>query len=173
MLAGPGTGKSTTCAGVFSELKWRGIDCEIATEYAKDKVWERSFDTLNCQTYVFGKQLHRMFRLRGKVEAIITDSPLLLSLIYDERKLPSFTQLVLDEFYSFYNINIFLKRIKKYNPNGRMQTEKEAKAIDRKIQKLLKTHDIPYSSIVGCRESVQDIADIIEESVLKERQKVV
>jgi uridine kinase len=34
----PSAGKSTTAAGVFSELKWLNIDCELATEYAKDKV---------------------------------------------------------------------------------------------------------------------------------------
>ena len=29
LFGGPGTGKSTLCAAVFSELKRRGIDCEM------------------------------------------------------------------------------------------------------------------------------------------------
>lgn len=38
LFAGPGSGKSTTCAGVFNKLKLAGINCEMALEYAKDKV---------------------------------------------------------------------------------------------------------------------------------------
>ena len=49
LFAGPGSGKSTTCAGVFSKLKLIGINCEMALEYAKDKVWENSLDVLNDQ----------------------------------------------------------------------------------------------------------------------------
>ena len=168
LFAGPGCGKSTTMAGVFAELKWRGIDCEMATEFAKTKVWEESFKTLHCQTYVFGKQLHSMFRLRGKVQAIITDSPLLLSLIYDKRNLPSFTQLVLDEFNSFNNINVALRRQKKYNPNGRMQTEKQAQEIDGRIRHILDQNNIPYGEIVGCRKSVNVLADLVEKSIIQD-----
>ena len=40
LFAGPGSGKSTTCAGVFAKLKLAGVNCEMALEYAKDKVWE-------------------------------------------------------------------------------------------------------------------------------------
>ena len=36
LFGGPGTGKSTTMAHVFAELKWRGYDCEMSNEYAKE-----------------------------------------------------------------------------------------------------------------------------------------
>ena len=35
LFGGPGVGKSTLCASVFAKLKIMGIDCEMATEYAK------------------------------------------------------------------------------------------------------------------------------------------
>jgi hypothetical protein len=38
LYAGPGTGKSTMAANVFSELKWMGVNCELALEFAKTKV---------------------------------------------------------------------------------------------------------------------------------------
>lgn len=41
LVAGPGTGKSTTMAGVFYKLKSLGIDCEMVTEFAKELVWEK------------------------------------------------------------------------------------------------------------------------------------
>jgi len=46
LFAGPGTGKSTTMAGLFSELKFMGVNCEQAPEFAKEKVWEGSLDIL-------------------------------------------------------------------------------------------------------------------------------
>jgi hypothetical protein len=139
----------------------------MAPEYAKELVWGQSFHTLENQTYVFGKQLHRLFRLKDKVQAIITDSPLLLSLVYDQRKLPSFTQFVLDEFCSFRNLNIFLQRQKTYNPNGRMQTEDEARTLDTRIRNVLESNGISFVPMVGCRESVRSIADMIEEEIHK------
>jgi len=161
LFAGPGAGKSTVCAGVFAELKWRGVDCEMATEYVKDKVWEESYKTIDCQTYIFGKQLHRLFRLRGKVDAIVTDSPLLLSLIYDKRNMESFKRFVLDECSTFQNINIFLTRHKPYNPNGRMQTSHQAMEIDIRIKLLLNEINAPFTEFVACRETVPLLADIV------------
>lgn len=40
LFGGPSAGKSTLAAGVFYNLKCMGINCELITEYPKDKVWE-------------------------------------------------------------------------------------------------------------------------------------
>lgn len=155
-FAGPGTGKSTTAAGVFSELKWRGIDCEIAAEYAKEQVWAENFGPLSCQPYVFGKQLYRLHRLRGNVDVVLTDSPLLLSLIYGEKEGVEFRRFVLSVYNRFNNLNFFLQRQKGYNP-----------AIDRQILDLLENESIPHEKIVANREVMLTIANRIEDSMRK------
>jgi len=161
LYAGPGTGKSTTMAGVFAELKMNDINCEMAPEFAKEKVWEKSFDVLKNQIYIFGKQYHTIERLRDKVDVIITDSPLLLSLIYDTTDLPEFKNLVLAVNNRFKMLNFFLRRNKKYNPSGRMQNEEEAKIIDLRIKKLLDDNNIVYESIAAGRDAIEFIRDVV------------
>jgi broad-specificity NMP kinase len=39
LFAGPGVGKSTMATGIFSALKFKGIECEYVSEYAKNLVW--------------------------------------------------------------------------------------------------------------------------------------
>jgi hypothetical protein len=171
LFAGPGTGKSSTMAGVFSELKWRGVNCEMGPEFAKEKVWEESLAILGNQIYVFGKQLHTIYRLMDKVDVIITDSPLLLSLIYGHKEGDAFKNLVLEVHQRFHNFNVFLNRHKKYNPAGRLQTEKEARIIDDKIKNLLLTNGIFYVSLDSGKETVKAIADKVISFIGIERQK--
>lgn len=147
LFGGPGSGKSTTCAGLFAKLKLAGVNCEMALEYAKDKVWEESYKTLNNQIYVFGKQLHKLFRLKDKVDVIITDSPILLSIYYDKTKNPYLKDLVLDQFNSFRNLNYFVVRDETYNPNGRIQTKQESENIDEALVYLLKENNIDYGTV--------------------------
>ena len=65
-LAGsPGSGKSTLAAYVFAKLKMMGINCELVTEFAKDKVWEKNNEALSNQIYIFAKQYYRMSRCTG------------------------------------------------------------------------------------------------------------
>ena len=52
LFAGPGAGKSTGAAFIFSKLKMLGIDAELVTEFAKDKVWEQNKEAFKCQFYI-------------------------------------------------------------------------------------------------------------------------
>lgn len=141
LYGGPGTGKSTTAAGVFSKLKLLGINCEYVQEYAKDKAWEFG-NTLNgtpkvfrAQEYIFAKQHFRMRRCAEDVDLIVTDCPLLLSLIYmpEDFDLPSLRSVILDAYNLYDNFNVFLSRVKGYNPKGRFQSEDKARELDEKI----------------------------------------
>lgn len=149
LFAGPGAGKSTTAAGIFFELKSRGINCEIASEYAKDLAWEERHQTFNDQIYIFGKQYHRIFRLLGQVQAVITDSPLLLSPVYDAEKRPTFEKLVVEEHNKMWTYNVFIKRQKAFNPKGRVHGEEEAKQLDYAIADMLLKHDVAFEGFEG------------------------
>lgn len=164
LFAGPGAGKSTIAAQVFSTLKWQDISCEIASEYAKDLVWEGRETTLRNQIYVFGKQLHRLSRLVDKVDVIICDSPLLLQLIYKPKDIgTSFDQLVLEIVAKYYNLNYFIRRQKAYDPRGRLQTEVEAKLLDEEVIKLLENYKVPYVSIEGTPQgAAQIVKDVLQ-----------
>jgi nicotinamide riboside kinase len=149
---GPGTGKSTHAAALFTELKRRHMNVELVTEYAKDLVWEERFVTLENQIYVFGKQLQRMARLVDKADIVVTDSPLLFSIIYNSKLPACFNDTVLHVINQFKNIHIFLERTKPYQTAGRMQTEEDAKKLDGKIKNLLNEIGLPYSSIQATAE---------------------
>lgn len=151
LTGAPGAGKSTGAAKIFSELKMLGINCELVGEFAKDKTWEHNATALDCQEYIFGKQSYRLARCRDKVDVIITDSPLPLTIIYnkDEKLTEPLTNLVIAVYNSYDNINFFINRVKPYNPNGRNQTAKESNDISVKIKELYHDLNIPYTEING------------------------
>lgn len=161
LFGGPGTGKSSFCAAIFAGLKWKDVNCEMVLEYAKDVVWEESFSKLGNQIYIFGKQIHRIYRLLNKVSVIVTDSPILLSMVYGEKENQTFKDLVLSEFNKQNNMNIFLNRKKKYNPIGRMQDEQGARLLDTEIKNMMNEKKIDYFSIDGFPENVDFIVDKI------------
>ncbi len=136
----PGAGKSTNAAALFASLKRSGVNCELVTEYAKDCVWRESENILKDQMYVFAKQHNRLFRLRDKVDAIITDSPLMMNLIYAGHCTPTFKALIEETANSFDNLDVLIRRTKAYNPVGRMQTAAESDEIAERIERLLHDH---------------------------------
>lgn len=152
LYSGPGTGKSTTAARLFSELKHHGINCEYVPEYAKDITWEGRAKIFRCQEYIFGKQSFRNFKLRGEVDVIITDSPLLLSIIYTklapvEDQLLSLPLVIREAYDKYDNLDIFLTRNKPYNPKGRNQTKQEAIQLDNDIKTMLIEQNIAFKTI--------------------------
>lgn len=153
-FAGPGSGKSTTAAHLFALLKWRGVNCELSREWIKEKVWQHpEHPSLDDQLYIFAKQRTSLRALDGQVDYAITDSPLLLSLIYTQDYPEIFANLVIKYFREFNNINYFVERVKPYNPKGRMQTFEESKEIDSKIIQLLNHYSIPFTPIQGTEEA--------------------
>jgi hypothetical protein len=152
LFAGPGAGKSTTAAGVFFELKTRGVNCEIAAEFAKDLTWEERHRTFTDQIYIFGKQYHRIQRLMGQVSVIITDSPLLLTPVYDSEKRPTLEKLAVEEHNKMWTYNAFLKRKKPFNPKGRIHGEEHAKEVDYAVADMLLKHDILFETFDGTTE---------------------
>lgn len=147
LFGGPGIGKSTLCAMIFSDLKVRGIECEMALEYAKDVVWEESFYKLSNQVYIFGKQHNRLYRLNGKVDVVITDSPLLNSIIYDNSNNSYLKDLVIYEFKKLNTLNFFIERSFDYNPSGRVQSHDQALEKDKMYKDLLDNNEIEYKRV--------------------------
>ena len=136
-FAGPGAGKSTSACETFAALKKRDIKCEYVSEVAKDLTYEQSFHTRSNGLYVLAKQYHRMWRLLGHVDVIVTDSPLLLNMAYNDR----FHDVCRELFDEFDNRNYFIKRSKKYMQYGRTQTPEEAQDIDLVVKNLLEGHE--------------------------------
>lgn len=171
LYGGPGTGKSTTRALVFGELKQRGLNIEEAPEYAKELVWEEATGKLGFQPYIIAKQMWRMRRLEGQVDAIITDTSTLLSLVYggpENGVTPAFRDWVIDEYKSQNGLDFYLTRdpSRPYNPKGRTQNLSEAREADEQIRSLLHAYDIPYSEIQVDKDGsshIKVIADAVEQ----------
>lgn len=170
LFAGPGVGKSTNAAKIFADLKMKGINCEMALEFAKDKVWEESFRTMDDQIYIFGKQFHRIWRLKDKVDAIICDSPLPISIVYDKENSKAFHELIMEQFNKFNNLNFYLKRSTVYQEKGRVQTEEEAKKIDKVVEGVLIDCKIPFVTL-DIDNAAKNIVDIAIDT-LKKNEKV-
>lgn len=111
LLGGPGTGKSTTAAGLFFLMKLEAIESELVAEYAKYLIWAERNNMFKDQGYIFAKQNHKLEILQGKVDYAITDCPLLLSAIYGEKYSTASRHLrnhVMEKFHGYENINIFI-----------------------------------------------------------------
>ncbi len=168
LFGGPGTGKSTTAAGLFHRLKLGGVNCEYVQEYAKDKAWEHAKSgmtpkVLQAQEYVFAKQHFRMRRCAEDVDLIITDSPLMMGIEYipDDFPMPSLRDCIIEAHMMYDNFNVFLKRVKEYNPNGRFQTAEEAEQLDAAILRLLMgTQDVRFVSVHAGHTAPVDIINL-------------
>ena len=163
LWSGPGAGKSTTAAGLFFLMKSAGFSVELITEYAKEKVYEGHFGTLSDQIYIFGKQQRRAKRLVGQVDYAITDSPLLLSTLYNKDLSQTFNNLVKETFDSYHNINFFIDRCKPYVNIGREQDESEAIQLDIDLANILHKYQIKLTHVKGNHNAPAVIFDCIRE----------
>ena len=166
LFGAPGSGKSTGAAYVFSKLKMLGVNAELVTEFAKDKVWEGSEAVFKNQAYIFGKQYFRISRLQDKVDVVITDSPILLSSFYANDPVlgEEFDTLITKVFNSYDSLNVFIDRVKPYNPAGRFQNEQESDKLKKEMVDFLLQHNILtlHGDIEGYDKLVEDILELLK-----------
>lgn len=164
LYGGPGTGKSTTASALFAELKYRQINCEYVTEYAKEAAWEkRGPKFFEAQDFIHGNQHFRLMNVASEVDLVITDSPLLLGLVYMQKDYPqpSLAHQIREAHRRYDNLNIFLVRNKPYNPKGRYQDESTAREKDVEIKNMLDDEREPHTILDFGRSNVDTICDIL------------
>lgn len=170
----PSAGKSTGAAYIFSKLKMAGINAELITEFAKDKVWENNAEAFkpDNQCYMFGEQFYKMSRCRDKVEVLVTDSPLPLSILYNKSTVlgKEFNDTVMNCFNSFNNVSYLLLRDKPYNQKGRLQTEEEANALQSPLYALLNDYNVQYTALKGNVDNYEMIVKTVIK-MIKEKEK--
>ena len=171
IAGGPGVGKTTISANLFSKLKEKGYEVENVSEFAKELVWEGRNEAFNDRLYMHAEQNHRLMQMNGKLDYIITDSPLFLTSIYNSYYLKdkfkdSYNNMidnVVKETFSYYTNKVyFLQRQTQYNSVGRREQISDAKNIDEAIIKYLKENNIKYKS-VSLDNAIELILNDLEE----------
>ena len=168
LYGGPGVGKSTSAAYLYYLLKINGMNAELVREYVKDWVYEnRKIGPYN-QIYFLGKQVHKESLLYGKVNYIITDSPIMMSVYYAylfcKKDLADGVRSTAEAFFnqckedSYNHVHVMLKRSHAYDSNGRYQSEEEALQVDLGVRKLLSDLDIDY---IECNSDEDSLAELL------------
>ena len=173
IAGGPGTGKTTVAAKVFSQLKAMGYDVENVSEFAKELVWEGRSEAFNDRLYMHGEQNHRLMQMNGKLDYIITDSPLFLTSVYNsyylKDKFPKSYNDMIDlatiETFKLYNNRVYLlERETSYNVVGRRENQNEANDIDKGIREYLINNNIEYKT-VPLENALNEIMDDLKETI--------
>ena len=152
LFGGPGAGKTAAAWEIAKLLKIGGILTEYIPEYAKDLVWAERFDLLDGsfkhQLQIFEEQNRRIMCVQGKVEVAVTDSPVILGLIYQEHPSEDLKREVFKAYNSYYNFNLFIARPKDkpFEQAGRIHTKEESLEKDQEIIRLLKDNGIYYGT---------------------------
>ena len=173
LFGGPGIGKSSIAAGITYKLKKNHITCDNPYEFPKTLAWDENHSAIADQLYVLANQHRGIVKSFGKVDYIILDSPILLSLTYKnyykKESYPStlygesFDKMLLDTFNQYDNINIVLERTDgNHNNNERYQNLEESIELDKEIEYSLRINDIPYHKIKVGKNTVNDILKIIK-----------
>lgn len=138
LWGGPGSGKSTTAAGVFAELKQRGISCELITEWVKTWAWRGEKIGPFDDVYITAKQLRRESACYGRVDYIITDAPLGLGAVFESIYKPgsSMMHALCGELRArqlragLRIMDLLIQRTNPYVQAGRWEDEEKARQVD-------------------------------------------
>lgn len=177
MYGGPGAGKSTSAAYMYYVLKAAGENVELVREYVKNWAWEGRLINTYDQIYFLGKQSRHESMLFGKVEWLVTDSPIFMNYYYATQYCtPKLADGIKAAVLAFYeqsvedghkHYHVMLHRDSPYVQDGRYQSEEVALAMDGGIDKMLQDLKIP--NVIHCKsneESLKQLWDSIKSGKL-------
>jgi len=172
LFSGPGCGKSTTAARLFSDLKRRWGDktdpqVELVMEYIKEWAWLKRIPRSWDQFYIFAQQLKREdVVLRHNHTNVITDSPVWMQLAYMKRGNAPFykaCQLAASEFdKGTDSFNIVLKRSVPYQSEGRYETSEQAVEMDNLVRSTLADHGVSWQEYDPVNDYDKLLGDVIK-----------
>lgn len=150
-FGGPGSGKSTACMEICAGLKKMGYSAEYVQEYAKDLIYDNQMDLLDGsernQFLILAEQLKRMDFYYGKVDFIVTDSPILLNGIYNQELTPAYNEMIQNLHSQYKNFCFFVKRDpESFEQSGRIHNLDESIHKDHEIMDMLKQNNIFFGS---------------------------
>jgi len=150
LFAGPGAGK-TTCAWLIAgALKKQNIETEYVPEYAKELVWDGNTELLDGtfvhQSELLHEQNRRIERLVGKVDVVVTDSPIILGAMYIKEQREDFNAAAMVRHNRYNNFNLFVNRGAHFEQSGRIHNLQESRAIDTEVKDFLKCNDVYYGT---------------------------
>ena len=169
-FGGPGTGKSTTAAGLFTLLKKKGKHCEYISEFAKELVWEEHNVALDCQPLIAGEQIFRQHKLQDKVDVVVTDSPLIINLLHNGFGVTdNYKKWLIEVFNMFNNVNFLLivdRESRPYETEGRTESKERALQMDRENIELLTKHKIPFITMSVSENTEVEVLKYLESNNL-------
>jgi N12 class adenine-specific DNA methylase len=170
-FAGPGAGKTTSCLEVAEKLKKQGFVTEYVQEYAKELVYDNNLIMLDGhyehQFDILKEQVKRINRLYGKVDFILTDSPVLLNNTYlnEDKGTNDYVTYCenVKKIYTLYdNFNYFVKRDKSaFEEEGRIHNLEQSIVIDDELKNTLHNNQIDFATYTH-----STIDNIVRDSVL-------
>lgn len=166
---GPGAGKSTACLEITAALKKEGYNAEYVQEYAKELVYEKDMEMLDGspehQYEILKEQTRRMDRLYDQVDFIVSDSPVMLNIIYNKQLTPEYESLVNELQGEYINYSFFMERdASNIEEEGRIHNLTESIEKDNEIKDMLQKNEIKYKTYnhENVNEIVNDAIDFYE-----------
>lgn len=170
-FAGPGAGKTTSCLEVAEKLKKQGFVTEYVQEYAKELVYDNNLIMLDGhyehQFDILKEQVKRINRLYGKVDFILTDSPVLLNNTYlnEDKGTNDYVTYCenVKKIYTLYdNFNYFVERDKSaFEEEGRIHNLEQSIVIDDELKNTLHNNQVDFATYTH-----STIDNIVRDSVL-------
>jgi hypothetical protein len=169
LWAGAGSGKSVAASFVYSALKQKKYNIELAGEFIKAWAYEGKIPKSFDQVFVFGSQVHTEDTfLQAGVDHVITDSPVLMQIFYARKyNFPCWQSLleVAQAFETTYpSLNIFLDREGiEYKSEGRYEDEAQAKANDSEMKSFMECYLPEYKVLRSI--DLDKIVEYVEKAI--------
>lgn len=169
-FAGPSAGKTTNGLLLSGMLKRDRKDVLYVPEFATELVVAERIPELDDQLYILGEQNHRLYNAKDRFEWVITDGPLLHSLVYLERNWKKYDResglwqtardLIVGLHEQYDNVNFFVdRRHRTFRHLGRVHNEEESKELDTTVKDMLEEQSVDYVTVTSAEDAYQCLVE--------------